>query len=198
MMESWAEIVLQAWTASEEGREVADPAVCEMGGMYLSGRMARLADRCAQRVLGDFVEIGCWEGATTVPLAMVAMRHGRRVIAIDPWDGTGRGRAEGYQFFLEAIEPVKDVIDIWQTHSEAPEAIARLAGRPLAFAFIDGLHTYEGVASDLKAVAHCKGLIACDDCNWNEGIRRAIRESGKPYLGHGGFREVYVLPALAR
>jgi len=132
-------------------------------------RLVWMADWSAEHFPGDFVEIGCRLGLTTVLLAEVARRHQRRVIVVDPWeDGvfdnvTNKESAAAYPEFLENTSEYSDIIDIIHLSSLDEEAKKNLRQRELSFSFVDGLHTYDACLSDILAVGHTKGIIGVDD-----------------------------------
>ena len=167
------------------------------GGKNQSKRLAVIASVCAMRYPGNLVEIGCFRGQTTVELLKVAKQYSRRVIAVDSWQvGTQDCYGGEYEEFLKNVEPYKDHLEIIRSSSMLPEVIEKLKATPICFAFIDGLHTYEAVASDIESVRHCQGVIAVDDISWNHGVRTAFFEAGwnKLQVRHPALREGYLLP----
>jgi predicted O-methyltransferase YrrM len=63
------------------------------------------------------------------------------------------------------------------------EAMKRLEDESVDFVYVDGDHSYEGVASDLAAafrVTKPGGVICCDDyilgAWWKDGVVRAVHE----------------------
>lgn len=132
-------------------------------------RVTRVAEYCAQKYPGDIVEIGVLHGETHWILAEIAEKYGKRTIAVDPFASENpRYVRDGYgknyrQCFLDNVEDWKDIIDMVEMSSLDPEAIAYLKKRPLCFAYVDGLHTYDACYSDILAVGHCAGIIAVDD-----------------------------------
>jgi hypothetical protein len=171
----------------------------EYGGRWQSERVAAMADLSLEEHPGDIVEIGCCAGVTTKLLAEVASRRGRRVIAIDPWiPGTQNCDGGEYEVFLRNIEPWKAAVDIWKASSLALETTRRLAERKLAFAFVDGLHTYEACRSDFAAVSHAEGLIVADDMRYNRevclALRLAAHRLGRRVFQVPRFREGLMLP----
>ena len=155
-------------------------------------RLGIVAEYCALNYPGDLIEIGCLLGESTVILAEIAKKYNRRVIAVDPWhyeDGDAYYDPDvsddnHYKQFCEATTGWRDLIDIIRLSSLDPRAIGEIKSRPLCFAYQDGLHTYEGVTTDLHTLAHCAGIIAVDDVIMydvkpanNADTRRAFYES---------------------
>lgn len=170
-------------------------------------RVETVARYCAEHWEGDLVEIGCLYGGTTVLIAAVAREYNRRVIAVDPWLELPFYADNPYGIFCRTMEPYKDIVDIVKMSSLTEEAIAYVKTRPLCFAYVDGLHTYEAVSSDIRTTAHCAGIVSVDDLiespaapYYNEHIRRAFGEGAKslcrtPML-HYLCREGYLTPAM--
>jgi predicted O-methyltransferase YrrM len=155
---------------------IAHESAQSRGSTYLRERLTIVAERMARDQAGDLLEIGCLNGSTTVRLAQVARLHGRRVIAVDPWEpGTQNCTGAEYGQFLTAIAPYADIVDVVRKDSRDPDAIAYIKARPLCFAFVDGLHEYQACLSDIWACHHAH-LIVVDDITWNEGVRRAWNE----------------------
>jgi predicted O-methyltransferase YrrM len=169
------------------------------GGYGQKERLARLADYCASHYDGDFCEIGAYLGETTVVLAQQAVKHDRRVVAIDPWE-TGTQNCEGYEYatFLERTSPFREIIDIIRLSSLDPQVRARLAPRRFCLAFVDGLHTYQAALSDIMMLSPLtSGIIAVDDLRWMVEVRAAFlkgaRLTGRVALWDKRCREGYLL-----
>ena len=173
-------------------------------------RLGLVAEYCAVNYPGDLVEIGCLFGEATVIFAEVARRHGRRVIAVDPWqynpgDPYYDPDKDHYKLFCDATTEWRDIIDVMRTSSLDPQAINEIRAHPLCFAYQDGLHTPDGVITDLLTLSHCAGIIAVDDVMMydvkptsNEPTRRAFYESaellGRLPMTHYLSREWYLCP----
>jgi len=166
-------------------------------------RLQMVAEYCAKHWPGDLVEIGVLHGTTTKLFAQIAREHDRRVIAVDPFDvKSPRYGDDYYQYFLDNIEPWKDIVDVVKLSSMSAEAIEYVKERPLCFAYVDGLHTYDACYSDILAVGHCNGIIAVDDIhikyNYADAIRRAFWDGAvtlsKIPLDNSLSREGYLIP----
>ena len=136
--------------------------------------------------LGDtsnmrMVEIGSFIGESTVIFA----DHFKEVIAIDPFlsgyheqDPTSRfDFNEVYQEYLSNISNHKNIKTITLT---SDDAIDILKDELFDFIYIDGLHTYEGVLTDIKnylPLVKPGGVIGGHDLGptWT-GIEKAVKE----------------------
>jgi|YNPNPStandDraft_1061719.scaffolds.fasta_scaffold43130_2 predicted O-methyltransferase YrrM len=166
-------------------------------------RVAEIAEMCARRHPGDFVEIGAYLGETTNRLAEVARKHHRRVIAVDPWEpGTQNCEGWEYEAFLQNIEPYADIVEVVRASSLDKSTKALISERALCFAFVDGLHTYEACLSDIRTVAHTRGIIVVDDVLWSNELMRAFRRGAyftrRIPVHHPLCREGYLLPSSRR
>ena len=141
--------------------------------------------------LGDtsnmrMVEIGSFIGESTIIFA----QHFKEVIAIDPFlsgyheeDPTSRfDFNDVYQEYLDRTKPYKNIKTITLT---SDDAFYILKDELFDFIYIDGLHTYEGVLTDIKnyqPLVKPGGYIGGHDLGptW-EGIEKAVKEVyGKP------------------
>ena len=145
---------------------------------------------------GSVVEVGCWEGRSTIEIAK-AMGH---VHAIDPW--SPEWWYPSFQRMLKERwdpawgvppwnpDPARDVLaDFIENIEEAGVADrvvihqsdwrsvdwARFA--PIRFLFIDGEHSYDDVFDNVEVARPLMapdGVIAGDDFDWDE-VARAVR-----------------------
>lgn len=166
----------------ERERIETDPRTWVHGCLRQRERIAAVAEYCAQHWSGDFVEIGCLHGGTTRHLAPIARRHSRRIVCVDPWPSkcpltnTDYG-PDPYGQFITTMADWIDLLDILKTKSQEPATIAYIQTRPLCFAFVDGMHTYECASADIATVAHCVGVVCVDDILWEPGVKQAFWES---------------------
>lgn len=161
----------------------------------LRERIRRIAAFACEHYDGDLLEIGGYTGETTKLLASVAREYGRRVLVVDPWKaGTQNCCGREYPQFLKNTLPYADIVDVVRLESQHENAVSAIRGRALAFAFVDGLHTYEAAGSDVAACDHA-AIICMDDIRWNDGLRRLFEESEKLKAWNYGCREGYLSDA---
>ena len=152
---------------------------------YLLYRLARRGPG-----VGSIVEIGSAWGRSTVCLAAgskVAQRE--RVTAIDPHTGDdwyleekGIGPIDSFAEFTKNLQAFR--VDDWvQPVRMTSEAAAEAASsEPIRLLFIDGLHTYEGVSTDIRDWVPRVipgGVVVFDDYpnpDPTVGVRRAVDE----------------------
>lgn len=127
---------------------------------------------------GSVVEIGSWEGRSTIALASAVAPQ--IVNAVDTWDGSpGEISAElalerdVYATFCANTRGlnIEAHRQDWRVYvAEHPE--------PVRFCFIDALHTYEEVRDQIAAVLPLMvpGGILCGDDAHHPPIRRAVFE----------------------
>lgn len=133
---------------------------------------------------GVVVEVGSYCGRGTIVLAHVARATGRRVIAVDPFDGVvgergalhhGEPTLERFQSALAQAD-VTGTVDVVQGVSSA----ADWSAQPVAVLVIDGLHDYSSVAQDFRAFAEhvvLGGIVAFHDyADYFPGVQALVRE----------------------
>jgi predicted O-methyltransferase YrrM len=155
---------------------------------WLSPREAEFLYESARAldVPGAILEIGSWQGRSTIALAAGSLAgDGRRVYAVDHFTGSAEHRARGpvstFEAFREHIEEAgvsRVVTPIIASSTDAAPTFAE----PIALLFIDGDHSYAGARGDFDAWVGKVvpgGCIAMHDSApgaW-EGPRRVVRES---------------------
>jgi predicted O-methyltransferase YrrM len=138
-------VLNEAW---EEAREVPG---------HLAENEARFLGLLAACVpaRGAIVEIGSFQGRSTVMLAKVASHYGLGpIVAIDPHnspillDHHANPEASSYQGFLDSIHAA-DVSNHVESHLAYSTEAASSWNRPIRLLWIDGDHSYEGAKKDL-------------------------------------------------
>jgi predicted O-methyltransferase YrrM len=170
-----------------------------MQAPYRRERLQRVARLACETFPGDLVEIGAHVGKTTIKLLEVAKEYDRRVLVIDPWlKGTQNCKGGERAKFDERVEPLNQGLDIVTAASQSKDSIAAIKGREIAFALVDGLHTYEACYCDIQNVKH-SGIICVDDVLQMGDVRAAF-EDGAHNLKREliefydqGFREGYII-----
>ena len=164
-------------------REPEGRPVGEAGGVYQWDRLAYVAEWAAENLPGDFCEIGCYAGGMTTRLAAIARRHGRKVIAIDPFPaGTPYRLAEEVRGgFAYEIAPWPEIE--WHEVDGNTSAAAKAIGeRRLCFGFADATKEHEHVRAQLATLmAASDGPVCVDDAYVPDVLRAAderARESG--------------------
>jgi len=128
---------------------------------------------------GIIVEIGAWEGRSTVSMAKAA--HPRIVHTCDTWRGTGHE-------ISAQLAAERDVFAQWSVNVGAFTAgnvkAHRMSWRewvptinePVAMAFIDAEHSYAEVADNIKALLPlmAPGGIICGDDAHHEPVAQAV------------------------
>jgi hypothetical protein len=145
-------------------------------------RLMFVADRCAKEWKGNLAEIGAGAGGTTVKLAAVARKWGRRVIAVDPWVAGAEGcREEDPDIFAGSTLPYGDIVETLRLSSLSAQAVAGLAVRPLCFAYVDGLARYETAIADIATVGHAP-VVAVGRGESSLAVKVAARAMGREIL----------------
>lgn len=136
------------------------------------------------------VEIGSFKGKSTAYMAVEIANSGKNIQfdAIDPMELLGHYAVsaeekpeefEGYnaEDFLKRLDSVKNYFNLRQMTSE--QATALYQDKSIDFIMIDGDHTYEGVANDIKNYLpkmKSGGIMAFDDA-YDDTIKRAIQDT---------------------
>lgn len=135
-----------------------------------------------------FVEIGAWKGKSAAFMGVEIANSKKRIefYVVDHWKGSDESAHHAdpdvragrlYEVFLRNIKPVAD--HIRPIRAPSVGAAAQFEDGTVDLVLLDGGHTYEDVAADIKAwLPKIKpgGVLAGDDYNWT-GVRRAIEEA---------------------
>lgn len=164
-------------------------------GLIREGEGEQLAV-LARRAVAPIVEVGSYKGMSAVYLA----RGDQPVHCVDPWDLGGQKHANKYadpDVFAAFQAQIKaaGVAGKVTAHKGTSAQIAASWDGPVGLLHIDGLHTYDGVRSDLADWAPFLvdgATVAFHDyCPDFDGVRRAVDE----WAGRG--RIVHRLDRLA-
>lgn len=161
----------------------AIPGFLEPGAATALARHA--ADQLHRRVPGHFVEVGSFQGKSTVALASVLKLHGdtkRRLIAVDPhecvldWTNGERIQVLPTQAELERNLVTYGVRQWVDVHVGTVDSLVR--PEQIALAFVDGLHDVWSVLHDaqtlLPAVVSGGLLLFHDYCETWPGVVQAV------------------------
>lgn len=131
---------------------------------------------------GDVIEVGCWEGRSTVALANAC--HPEHVQAIDTWAGSpgeisadlAQGR-DVYATFAGNIETLT-AGNVTPHRMGWRQYLADTRG-PVKFIHIDAEHTYTEVRDTIEAVRPLMvpGGVICGDDNHHPPIQDAVRDT---------------------
>lgn len=131
---------------------------------------------------GLVVEIGSWEGRSTVALANAI--NPRMLHAVDTWQGSPSDVSA-------ELAAQRDVFATWQLnvnvmtagnvecHRMDWRAFVPSIVEPVAFAFIDAEHTYDEVADNLAALLPllAAGGVLCGDDYTHPPVRAAVLDT---------------------
>lgn len=146
------------------------------GGHRQRERVAALAEWCLKLHEGDIVEIGACQGLCSKLLAKAAAKYHRKLIVIDPWiSGTQNCRGGEFEDFLRNVSEFNEYIEVIRESSMSAKVFDHLRNRPIAFAFVDGLHNFKACWSDFNLVRSTSGLIVADDVRYNMEVLMAAR-----------------------
>lgn len=128
---------------------------------------------------GDVVEVGCWEGRSTVALAKAC--HPTIVHAVDTWRGSPgeisadlAAERDVYATFLSNIAELTD--GNVKAHRMSWRDYFAEIDRPVKFLHIDAEHTYTEVRDNLEAglKVAVPGAVICGDDAHHPPVRDAV------------------------
>jgi len=154
--------------------------------------------KCVSELKGNVIEIGCWEGKSTINIANAC--HPSTLICNDTWLGNiGESKIIGYPHITEIILKNRDVFSIFINNMEnntqknykivREDCLTWLKNfiEPIKFIHIDASHDYFSVSETIKLVLPNMvkyGIICGDDFinanihreDLNGGVEKAVRE----------------------
>jgi predicted O-methyltransferase YrrM len=116
-------------------------------------------------VEGDILEIGALEGSTTVAFLEVAKKYKRKVYVIDPYNGNQEGNDQIFETFKKRTKGYDNLVFLKEP-SQSDMAISLMENSKFAYSFIDGLHNYYALISDISASflsTSIGGVLCVDD-----------------------------------
>ena len=160
--------------------EAAMPSsVRELGSVLQRKRVALIAERAVLAGPGDIIEIGVLSGGTSMLLAPIASKYGRRFVAVDNWP-TNIINHEQYRLDLceqqchENVRPWGYCVDVWREDAHAPETLEKIKAGTYSFAFSDDGHLFDDHLKELRALLPSTSGIVCVDDVYLPEVRQAI------------------------
>jgi hypothetical protein len=164
---------------------------------YSNAQLRSLAEACqrAAGAAGSVIEIGCWEGKSSVTIANCCAPD--PLIAVDTWAGN-LGEGESHPTVLLAKE--RDVFSVFCNNVKAltkgnviplvttSADFFRIWRNPIRFIHLDASHDYPSVNSEIESALKYLspgGVICGDDflssnmsrTEYQGGVERAVREN---------------------
>jgi predicted O-methyltransferase YrrM len=146
-------------------------------------RLQQALDACKAQH-GEVMEVGCWEGRSTIMIANHF--HPATVHCVDHWQGDLTNLKSGVAALAAERDVYADFIENMDEATQGNYAVHRMGWRDLApsweqklrFLFIDGEHTYPEVKDNIEwALPFMEpgGVIAGDDGTVS-GVWKAVTE----------------------
>ena len=153
-------------------------AVADRVTGWLSPEQARLLHGAASALgpASTVVEIGSYEGRSTLVLAHAVAGRGSRVVAVDPWIDTWKfGRAGTRERFDRGLRDagLSDVVEVFARRSQDVRPEWRDA---IDLLYVDGKHDALSVLDDLLWVDHVRpgGAVLVHDAFSSVGVTLGI------------------------
>ena len=119
------------------------------------------------------VEVGCYEGRTSVVLAMAVQQTGGRLDCVDPWDEPVNGDWVAHQWLRHMSQHRVD--DVARVHCEKSAEYAQRYDGTADLVFIDGGHQYATVRADIEAWYPRSRMVCGHDWHLAD-VRKAVEE----------------------
>lgn len=147
---------------------------------WLSRDEAELLWSAVNKTSGIILEVGCYEGRSTVLLASTY----RRVVCVDPFEGFSDHDPSGMNTYNAWLHNVYDGRRLYNVMLYGSR-IETWEPQPMGFCYLDGDHSYKGTYDQImKALACQPQAIAIHDVNDNGGgveVKRAALELLGPW-----------------
>lgn len=131
---------------------------------------------------GRIVEIGSWEGVSTIAMAITA--HPRIVHAVDTWDGSPGEISEQLATERDVYAQFLANIDAWSPGNIEPHRMdwreyRATSDDPVALLFVDAAHTYLEVVDTIEAFRPLMtpGGVICGDDWHHPPVQNAVRDT---------------------
>jgi MMP 1-O-methyltransferase len=133
-----------------EARARARSAAARVHGWLSDAQGEALFDAAALRGAGSIVEIGSWQGRSTIWLAAGARLSGRRVFAVDPHEGSREDpSARTFDLFTKNLSAAGLIDIVTPLVMRSGAAVAHVK-TPVDLLFVDGDHSVVGARSDAE------------------------------------------------
>lgn len=126
------------------------------GNGWLTEEEARLLWDVAGSCEGPILEIGCYQGRSTVLLASL----GRTVHAVDPFSGFDSDDPTGektYQKFMQNVYYERCLMNVYLWRQRVED----WGTWPVGFAYLDGDHTYQGTLDQIDKAVQAGARVLC-------------------------------------
>jgi hypothetical protein len=147
---------------------------------WLTRDEAELLWRYASRAAGPFVEVGSYNGRSSVLLGSVALAKETRLYCVDPWPNDFGDAVSGDERFRRWQDNTRD-LPVIAMRMRVEEWLPIRA----SLLYLDGDHTYQGTLSQTLQALRCHpDYVLVHDCNdVGEGaeVRRACLEILGPW-----------------
>lgn len=143
---------------------------------WLTAAEAELLLRAASTTRGDMLEVGSYQGRSTVLLASLK----RTLHCVDPWDDSFNTEVPGDVSFKKFIanlaeRGITNVVP-YRMH------IADWPLREVSFAYLDGDHTYSGTLEQVRVAVDCGAVVIAVHDTHDPQVSRACEEMlGRPH-----------------
>lgn len=170
------------------------------GTGWLTKEEARILWDCCERTRGPILEVGCYEGRSTVLLAshrrkeylyandcgLSPQRADYQILVVDPFKGFSDTDPLGVhtetRLWSNLGERSLDNVMVYRTKIEDWEP------REVSFAYLDGNHTYQGTKDQIVRAIQCNPvIIAIHDVN-DTGDGVEVKRAAVEMLGVWDYR----------
>lgn len=141
-------------------------------------------------VAGEVIEIGSWEGCSSVVLANAV--HPRTLHCVDTWQGSPNEVSAELAAERDVFAQFQVNVGYWtqgniETHRMGWRDYMPTVSGPVALCFIDAQHTYDEVYENIAVVRPllARGGVVCGDDIGHGPVRAAVAH-------HFGFHDVWV------